>query len=725
MNAISPDAILPDPLAGQTVTGVARKRPWLKAGDRPTLYQEEAARACVGHLRTGGQVLLVAPMGSGKSATIGMTAQAYLDELAARRGPDAPPPKVLVLTHRRRLHAQLSDDIAYWTGETVGCVAAEADGGIRQEPRIVVGMVQTAASHLDALAQYDLVVIDEAHHARGAAERDAGETDATGEDMEAASAYDAVLRHLEPRGRVAVWGGTASDFRADEAELDERLRAAPRHTISYAEVMAADRIVAPRTIRPPYALNRQGQTVESLVAEMREGGSHERVAAGVGAALRAARRDDFADQAVAAWLKHAKGKKTMCFVDSVAEMEALVAAFAREDIEVDMVSSSRSDKANTSAFRRYEGKEAPPLRGLVSCRMVGEGYNVPDTDCVLLTNRCTTRSWYAQMIGRAMRASRNGCKEEALVIDMGATSLVWGALERQIVLSDRQLELGPQRNAVAAAAMLAATWHQPAGDPRLMVLPSEERVLFAAPRADGRWDVLHMERAVGRATARKSATQFYKRLARPGVVGTEATKAWSTAELVAETRREIEARFGWHAVNLDARQPGPDGTQRTRWEAQAEDDYARAASSLNTFLGGPPQPVAVVPVARSMPPSKPGETRRRTARDILLDGGHLLGALARALDPHADAEARRASQAAAAVIVHDYGADRIKKAPDEKVMQMLRTTAGVLGQASDGCRRAGDTRSARVAADEAEMCRKAAALLARRIEERGGGPGRA
>ena len=71
--------------------------------------------------------------------------------------------RVLVLAHRRELVRQAQHNLT-WSGVPHGIMAAGMDRD--HDAPVIVASIQTVARRLDKLPQFDLIVADEAHHAR-------------------------------------------------------------------------------------------------------------------------------------------------------------------------------------------------------------------------------------------------------------------------------------------------------------------------------------------------------------------------------------------------------------------------------------------------------------------------------------------------------------------------------------------------------------------------------
>ena len=115
-------------------------------------YQHEGIAACRAAMRRTTRVLYVAPTGSGKTVLF-----AFIAAIVATKGKRA-----MILVHRRELVRQTAEKLA---GFGIACGYIVAGKPANLEPPITVAAVQTLAVRPTLVLEYDLVVIDEAHHA--------------------------------------------------------------------------------------------------------------------------------------------------------------------------------------------------------------------------------------------------------------------------------------------------------------------------------------------------------------------------------------------------------------------------------------------------------------------------------------------------------------------------------------------------------------------------------
>ena len=426
-------------------------------------------------------VLVQAPTGGGKSAMMADTSR-----LAVERGK-----RVLILTHRKTLFRQLAGnpkretqkekegEISWWSNLTPGTIADRALGGINQEPDVVVGMVETVSNNLSILDQYDLVQIDEAHHA-------SNESD----ERQEKGSYAAIIDYLSD---AKIVGYTANIFRGDGGKLHPRLENAHREVVSVEEAQAAGRIVKARTIigKAPLDLTEAEEaagkmplTSADLMRQQLEGrlGS-----ASASAMAKKMRGDAFYQHCVDDWDRLLDRRKTIVFVDSIKEVDAVRARFDATYGEGTAVAihGNKSFKDNEADIERYATGGADVL---ISCEMIGEGFDVPATDCVMSMNSSLSRPEMNQYAGRTLRASEG--KVEGLFVDYGTASVKYGPIEvhHEFQDIDALSAMGTR-----AAGAIAIGRMAPVADGDWSVMTGEHKTLFMknTPKGYLLYDVNH------------------------------------------------------------------------------------------------------------------------------------------------------------------------------------------------------------------------------------------
>lgn len=296
-------------------------------------------------------------------------------------------------------------------GMQLGIVKAKADD---TGADVVVASVQTLASEkrlarLATSGPFDLVVIDEAHHATAASYRAVLDALRCGRGWEAAPDCDCTpmssmnyseCPHLpDPPGPLLV-GVTATPDRGDGTGLDA----------------VFDEVVANRDILYGIKAGHLCQLralrieVEHLDLGSVKVSRGDYQAGAAGEALEAAGGPR---QIVAAWMEHALGRRTLVFTPTVATAEQTAGEFAAAGVRAGIVHGGTPLDERRAVLAAYS---AGDIDVLCNCAVLTEGYDEPRTDCVIVARPTKSRALYTQMVGRGTR--RHPDKVDCLVLDM-------------------------------------------------------------------------------------------------------------------------------------------------------------------------------------------------------------------------------------------------------------------------------------------------------------------
>jgi superfamily II DNA or RNA helicase len=155
-------------------------------------YQVEAKDAVREGLTDTGRALLVLATGLGKSVILAeVTAELFRDEALDNK-------RVLVLAHTKELVKQLHRTFWFHLPKSIATHQLSDGEFPTYWDGITFATVQSAQARLDSLPSFDLVVIDEAHHAPSAT-------------------YTGVLDRLRPQMLI---GATATPWRMDDSSIE-------------------------------------------------------------------------------------------------------------------------------------------------------------------------------------------------------------------------------------------------------------------------------------------------------------------------------------------------------------------------------------------------------------------------------------------------------------------------------------------------------------------------
>lgn len=357
-------------------------------------YQTQAV-AAIREQWAGGELdaLLVLATGLGKTATAATLAHQIRRERDCR---------VLWLAHRIELVEQAAARLAAMDPDcTVGVYRASQR---ETSARVICASVQSCtAARLPELplADFGLVVVDEAHH------------------VAPGSAYDRVLTEVRKLSPDALHLGlTATPYRRDRIGLGHFYQRAT-FTMSILDGIAAG-YLAPIDLRGlELDLNWEGLDLTTD----REGAEQ------AGELLDEPR---VRDEIVRGWRELAGDRSTVFFCESVRQAERLAAHINATGVPAGAVWGGMPKRDRTAILEAYA---AGRIQVLTNCNVLTEGWDAPRTSCVVLARRVHTPALLVQTVGRGTRLAEG--KTDCIVIDCMGSHLRVGGLLHSPDLSTR------------------------------------------------------------------------------------------------------------------------------------------------------------------------------------------------------------------------------------------------------------------------------------------------
>lgn len=348
-----------------------RNEPFGSATPTITLrpYQDECVERVLAVYRQqpqGGKALIVLPTGGGK--TIVFT------EIARQLGLTT-----LIIAHRQELLQQAADK--FRMVDPTAVIGQVGAGRHEYGAPITVASVQTISrpEHLKALRRfgYDLVIIDECHHST-------------------ADGYQAVLDVLSD---AFVLGVTATPDRLDKQRI-ESIFGEPIFSASIIDMVEQGYLCDLRAIAVKTTTSLDGvhtQAGDFKVDELEE-------------AVDTPERNQ---RIVNAYLEHCQGRQTLCFTVTINHAAHLADRFSRAGIRAAFISGETPLEERKRLLHDYERGS---LDVLCNCGVLTEGYDAPQTSCVILARPTKSRSLFVQCIGRGTRLAPG--KRDCIILDI-------------------------------------------------------------------------------------------------------------------------------------------------------------------------------------------------------------------------------------------------------------------------------------------------------------------
>ena len=354
-------------------------------------YQEVAVSDAMTALDKYGNTLVVAPTGAGKTI--------MLSALVGKRHKQGK--KILVVQHRDELVEQNESKFKkvnpLITTSIVNGTVKHWDGDA------VFSMVQTVSRSRTLLQRpkFDMVVIDEGHHAAAPTYR---------------KVIDAVL---EDNDKAEIVGFTATPNRGDGKGLRDVFNNCA-HQIEIGSLINEGFLVRPKTFVVDLGVGDDLNNVSKRGKEY----DMEEVAAIMD-------RKVINERIVREWQEKAGTRKTVVFCSTVQHAEHLCEEFVLHGVKADFVTGEtpKDDRA-----KMLHDLEHGDTQVVVNVAVLTEGFDAPPVSCVILTRPCSQKGTMVQMIGRGLRIVDpelypNVVKTDCVVMDFGTSVLTHGSID--------------------------------------------------------------------------------------------------------------------------------------------------------------------------------------------------------------------------------------------------------------------------------------------------------
>lgn len=489
-----------------------------------TRLQERVILGAEKSLAAGRNAMIDAPTGAGKSRMFSRVA-----ENGHLRGE-----RTLILSHRQNLAKQALKNVQRWTGADID-TSLGIDGKLDQSGQVVSTTIQTANANLDKIEAYDRAVFDEGHHA-----------------MKGNSDYENIidaLKKANPNISIVAVSATLPD---DRSRLIDDLAKADVHSITFEDALNARLIDLPRTATPPEMLA-NNMTVADIVQEHR-GKNKGADIDGIGAEIGRNLPENWNETMAWHYAKNFDQVPTLSFFDTVKEAEDFAKEVREFGIEIETLHSGKGKNANADILENFEtGK----LKGIASVDMISEGFDV-DAKGLFLGKKTTSLREYKQIIGRGSRSYGEDKAEKALLLDMGASTLMHGEITAQAAANNLRKAIDGKSMApeIAPESEKARAIWKPIDGTKAYAAPIGDRVVYALPSPNG---YIAMASSTDRKGARLNLLEIDGQ--RRGQPSREAFIEWSTEAIRGSERslaRIMSSKGGVDAViEADWKRNGP------------------------------------------------------------------------------------------------------------------------------------------------------------------------
>jgi len=366
-------------------------------------YQKDCLNAAWKLWRQGVRRMLVAlPTGTGKTVIFSQLPKAFQG-------------RYLVIAHRKELLDQSAQKLQE-ANPGLGVDIEQAERAASSNADIVVGSVQTLSvspQRLERLTpeSFGTVVIDEAHHVMARTYCQLLARLGLAPDIEGLTSFKArslkAMRlfkdhHLASEGPVLL-GFTATPHRTDKLGL-EYIFDEMAYSRTMAEMMAEGWLCPITGWRIETALDLSG--VKKKAGEYGEDYEEKALAAAVNTPQRNA-------QAVKAYQDYCPGQQTIVFCVDIQHTHDMLAVFEKAGIAAAAITGLTPQLRRDMILSQYK---AGQIKVLVNCMVLTEGFDAPETACIIMCRPTQSQLLYTQMLGRGTRPAPD--KEQLTVLDL-------------------------------------------------------------------------------------------------------------------------------------------------------------------------------------------------------------------------------------------------------------------------------------------------------------------
>ena len=353
--------------------------------------QQEFVNQSIAALNKHGNSLGIAPTGCGKTLLFSAVTKKIIGNKK----------KALVLAHRDELTSQNKTKFLKINPDTETSIFDAKQKSFSGQ--VTFAMVQTLCreSNLDNLVKFDLLVIDEAHHATS-------------------DSYVRIIKKLkELNPNLLIYGVTATPNRGDKKSLG-KIFSNVADQIKISELIASGHLVPPKTYIIDVGTQNTLKGVKKTAGDFDMKEVEEIM-----------NKSPINDAVIKHWRAKAGDRKTVIFCSTVNHAISVTKSFNDKGIKAVLIHGNLSDESRKSTLRSFEAGDAQII---VNVAVLTEGWDFQPVSCVILLRPSSFKSTMIQMIGRGLRVidpklHPKVVKKDCVILDFGTSSLTHGCLE--------------------------------------------------------------------------------------------------------------------------------------------------------------------------------------------------------------------------------------------------------------------------------------------------------
>lgn len=339
-------------------------------------YQVRAVNMLYKKLREGKKKLLwVMPTGAGKSTVTAFVAKQIYDSNK----------RLMFIVHSEELVKQFANRLKNQFGLYSGIVMAGHEPNYNM--RIQSVSLMTAIRRKN-LPEADAIFIDEAHRSK-------------------AKSYEKLI---EKYPNAKIIGLTATPFRMDGKPLGDIYEDIV-HPVRIQELIKKGFLVPSKPFVPSESVDMKG--VKTVAGDYAKTEMYDKF-----------RDNSIINGVVENYLKLAKGKKAIVFNVNVKHSIKTHQRFLDHGVASAHIDGTTNKQERRKLVQDFANGKVQVLN---SVDIFKEGFDIPDTECVILNRATKSYALFVQMVGRGLRPAPE--KKECIVIDHGMNHLRFGHVE--------------------------------------------------------------------------------------------------------------------------------------------------------------------------------------------------------------------------------------------------------------------------------------------------------
>lgn len=312
--------------------------------------------------------LLVAPCGSGKTVMFSYFAKTVTSKNK----------RTLILAHRAELIDQISDTLRVFDVRHSFIAAGRPHDS---RCHVQVGSVFSVARRLSRVHAPDIIIIDEAHHAK-------------------AGTWERIFAAFPEAWRIGV---TASPIRLSGESLgdvfDDLIIGPSIQALTSVGFLSPYKLYVPSTINVDALHHRAGDFAQNELAVLAD-------------------KPTITGEAVKEYRKFANHKRAIVFCVSVQHAKHVAEQFSTEGYRAMSLDGKLDPFTRKKIIDRFRDGS---IEILTSCDLVSEGFDLPAIECAIMLRPTESLALWIQQSGRALRVSPG--KSHAIILDHAGNTM--------------------------------------------------------------------------------------------------------------------------------------------------------------------------------------------------------------------------------------------------------------------------------------------------------------